>query len=100
MIGSVGGNIRRWNIFGKIAVCRGKVPAILSHDAFDGLGLTNLLKLCAAHSGIAVLAGLILEAEPHHAVRASVGKRVNEDGVDYAENRAGCPNSERQRHYR
>ena len=55
---------------------------------------TDQVELFGVHPRIAVLAGLVHEGDLHHAVGAGVGKWVDEDGVDDAEDGAGGADAE------
>ena len=99
MIGSVGRNIAGHDIFRKVAIGGGEIPSILPNRAFDGFGLSNLFQLCAVPPRKAILAGLVLEAELCHSVRAAIGERVDQDRIDDAENSGSGAHAERERQY-
>ena len=88
MIGSFRGNVHPSDIFGKVAVGGGEVPASEGDDAFERLGLAKLLDFGPVEAGEAVLAGLVREPNFHHAVGAGVGEGIDQDGVDDAEDGA------------
>jgi hypothetical protein len=81
VVGSVGRDITSHDIFRKVAIGGGEIPSILPDGAFDGLRLPNLFQLCAVPPRKAILAGLVLEAELRHSVRAAIGERVNQDRI-------------------
>ena len=99
MVGSIGRDIASHHIFRKVAIGGGEIPSILPHRAFDGFGLSNLLQLYAVPSRKAILAGLVLEAELCHSVRAAIGERVNQYRVDDAENGSSGAHAKRERQY-
>ena len=69
---SVGRDIDGHDILGKVAVSGGEVPAILADDALDGRGLPELLD-ARRSARIPVVAGLVLEGDLHHPLRATYG---------------------------
>ena len=100
MIWRVRGHIRRHDILGNVAVSRREIPSIFSDNALDCGDMSQLLDLAAAHPGISVPTGRLRQRDLHDAVGAHIGKRIDQDGIDHAEDRAGGADPERQREYR
>ena len=97
MIRRVRRYVRRDDVLGDIAVGGRQVPAILCDDALDRPCLSKLLDLGAAEPWIPESAGVVPERQLHHAIGADVGKGIDQDAIDDAEDRAGGADPERQR---
>jgi hypothetical protein len=85
MVGSVGRKVDGPYVFGKVAVGGGEIPVVLGDDAFDGLGLADLVELWTVEAGVAIIAGFIFQAGFHDAVGAGVGEWIDKNSVDDAE---------------
>ena len=94
MVGRVGGKVDGLNVFGEVTVGGGQIPKIHAEDAFEGFGLAKLGHLGAGETGEAVVAGCVDQAKLHDAIGAGVGERIDEDGVDDAEDGASGSNAE------
>ena len=66
-------------------------------DALDRPCLSKLIHLRAGHAWIPEAAGVVPERELHHPIGADVGKGIDQDAIDDAEDRAGGADPERQR---
>src|SRR5881296_206766 len=97
MIRSVWSNVACNDILWEVAVGGGEVPPILSDHAFDYSNLAKTLDLRSGQPGIPVVAGPVLEGDLHHALRAHIGKRIDQHCINNTENRAGGAYAERQR---
>jgi hypothetical protein len=96
MIERVRGNSDALDILGEIAVGGGEIPPVDGHDAVDRSRLVELLKLLAVQDYVVIVAGFVLQAKFDHAVGAGVRVRVEENGVNEAEDGAGGANADGQ----
>ena len=85
MIGSFRGDVHPSDIFGKVAIGGGEVPASQGDDAFKRLGLAKQFYFGPVEAGETVLAGLVREPDFHHAVGAGIGEGIEQHRVDDTE---------------
>ena len=97
MIGCVRREVAGLDVFGYVPVRGGEVPAVHAGNAFNGLGLAELLDLRSVEAGVSDVAGLIEEAELDHAIGVGIGEGVDKDGVNHGEDGACGADAEGER---
>jgi hypothetical protein len=85
------------HIFGQVVPGQSQRPVIHRHQAVDCRRLPQLLDLRAAQADPSTVAGVVPDPQPHDAVSLREGKRMDQRGVDHAEDRRRRSNPKRKR---
>src|SRR5208282_5566252 len=99
VIGSFRGDVHPLDIFGKVAIGCGEVPAPHGDDAFERLGLAKQLDFGPVEAGETVVARFVREPNFHHAVSTRIGEGIEQYRVNNTEHgTCGC-DAEGERKY-